>query len=311
LGELRKDYVLDRWVIVASERGARPHQFMHEEKVVAPELDFFAPGNESMTPVELDRVGDDSGWRIRVFNNKFAAARLEGQIELKTDNEFFTYSANYGEHEVIVETPDSLRQLWDFSDSELLEVYEMYNKRIGFVKLMDGIKYVNVFKNHKKDAGTSIVHSHSQLVGLNHVPQFVKDKVEATKKYDGCPYCKIVEIEKKSDRHCFENDDFVAFTPYASRFPFEIWVFPKQHLRLMSELNLKGLSEIMGKILRKLKEIDAAFNYVVHYSPDNEDLHFHIEVLPRLSKWAGFEFSGTIINKQPPEEAAKFYRGEI
>ncbi|MCX8147256.1 MAG: galactose-1-phosphate uridylyltransferase, partial [Candidatus Woesearchaeota archaeon] len=103
------------------------------------------------------------------------------------------------------------------------------------------------------------------------------------------------------------------FTPYASRFPFEIWVFPKYHIRSITELDdakLMELADIMERILKKLKDLNAPYNYVVHNAPDNQDLHFHIEILPRLATWAGFEFSGTIINTMSPEDAAKFYRGE-
>ena len=123
-------------------------------------------------------------------------------------------------------------------------------------------------------------------------------------------YGKVLEIEKNSTRKCFENNDFVAFCPYASRFPFEVWIFPKENLQQLYQCNYKALAEILGKVLKKLKELNAAYNFTLNYAPKGEHLRFHIEVLPRLATWAGFEMFGTVINSEPPEEAAKFYRGE-
>jgi len=310
MGELRKDYILDRWVIIATERGKRPHQFVSEDKDEKPEVDFFARGNEDKTPPEMFRHDDDNGeWSLRVFPNKFPAVKAEGNYNIETHNKFYTFAAAFGDHEVLVETPDD-RQLWDLSVDEIKRTLDGYVEVYNRLKEKEGVKYVQIFKNHGKKAGTSIVHSHSQIIAYNVVPGVVVEEVEANKANGSCAYCEIIEREKGSDRRCFENDNFVAFTPYASRFPFEIMVFPKAHLKTLEECNLDALAEIMKKILEKLKSLNASFNYMLHYAPTGEDLHFHIEILPRLSTWAGFEFNGTIINAMPPEEAAKYYRGE-
>ena len=321
MGELRKDYILDRWVIIASERGKRPHEFKKEKaQPEDPKRCFFCPGNESMTPPEIMRLENDNPrtkkqwpWKMRVFPNKFMAVKAEGKSEIKTDNQFYTFSDNYGRHEVIVETPDYTKQLWDLKTKEIRQLLDIYCNRIDGIGKISGIKYVCVFKNSGKDAGTSIIHSHSQVIAYNKVPEFIKQKVDASKNYPSCPYCSIISREKGSYRRCYENGSFVAFTPYASRFPFEIWIFPKDHIRSIVDLDAskKGhLADIMAKILIKLKRLNAPYNYVIHNAPKDQDLHFHIEVLPRLATWAGFEMFGTVINAMPPEEAAKFYRGE-
>ena len=129
-----------------------------------------------------------------------------------------------------------------------------------------------------------------------------------------CPYCDIINVEKQSFRRCFENNNFIAFTPYASRFNFEIWVFPKLHLKSITEMQdeqLFDLATILKSILIKLKELNAPYNICLFYSPDESDLHFHIEICPRFSTWAGFEIlTNDIINPISPEDAATFYRGE-
>lgn len=317
--ELRKDYILDRWVIIATGRGKRPHEFRTEDNIYAddkgPENCFFCPGNESMTPREIGRVGDgQGGWKLRWFANKFAAVDKRGDPEVKTDNTYFTYSDAYGNHEVIVETPDHDRQLIDLSEDELAELFKVYARRIEELTNQPKTGYVCVFKNEGKKAGTSIVHSHSQLISLNIVPPEVRAKVEASKRFDSCPYCDIIRQEAKGHRHVHEDDNTVTFTPYASRFNFEVWIFPKSHYRTLidfSDDELFDLAAAVKRVLRKIKELNANFNMVLYYAPKGEDLHFHIEILPRISTWAGFELgSGVTINVVSPEDAASFYKGE-
>ncbi|MBN2111870.1 DUF4931 domain-containing protein [Candidatus Woesearchaeota archaeon] len=310
MGELRKDYVLDRWVIISTGRSKRPRQFKKLEAHHV-EVDFFAPGNEHMTPPEIGRIGTGSKWQMRWFDNKFPALEQDVKNGIETHNKYFTFSGNYGYHEVVVETPRLDKQLSDLTVKQIETLLNVYCERIDDLSKKPNIKYVCVFKNHGKEGGTSILHSHSQIMALNHIPNEVRNEVEACKRYSSCPYCEIISTEKQSDRRCFENNDFVAFAPYASRFNYEIWVFPKKHARTLKETNLGSLAEIMKKILKKIKSLGADYNYYLHYAPEGDDLHFHIEVAPRLATWAGFELgSGDTINSVSPEDAAKFYRGE-
>ena len=143
------------------------------------------------------------------------------------------------------------------------------------------------------------------------VPPEIQNKVNAVRKFISCPYCAVVESEKNSGRKCFENADFIAFTPYAPRFNYEIWILPKQHISRLENVNFAGLAEIVSMVLRKVHEGNLDYNMMVQYSPKGEDLHLHIEVCPRSAIWAGFELgSGIIINSVSPEDAAKWYRGE-
>ncbi|MFH1408878.1 MAG: DUF4931 domain-containing protein [Nanoarchaeota archaeon] len=312
--ELRKDYLLDRWVIVSEVRAKRPRDFKKKAvKANEENICFFCPGHEHLTPPEIMRVGGRK-WRFRVFPNKFPAVSEEGWPHIKTDNTYFTFGAAYGRHEVIVETSDHDQQLWDLTGDDISELFRIYDLRIQALSRLQHTEYVALFKNHGKEGGTSLIHSHTQLLSINMVPIVVQHKLEATLRHGHCPYCEIIHVEKNSYRRCFENDDFVAFTPYASRFNFEIWVFPKKHLSALNQLmpaQRSSLGDIMQKILAKLKSINASYNYFLHYAPQGKDLHFHIEVTPRLATWAGFEYcTGITINSVSPEEAAKFYRGE-
>jgi len=312
LGELRKDYVLDRYVIISTDRAKRPDQFKQEiKKQQQDDICYFCPGNEHMTPPEIERFPEQSkDWQIRVFPNKFAAVKPEGKFDITTDNYFYTFSDAFGYHEIIVGTPKHDEILADVSEEHLANLFKVFKKRIQVNMNSDNIKYVSVFKNKGVAAGTSIYHSHCQLISYNIVPEIILEKEAALKKHKECPYCYILQIEKNSHRRCFENKDFVAFTPYASRFPFEIWVMPKRHILNITDFSDQEfvyLAEIMKKILMKLKELNANYNFYLQYGV--EKMHFHIVIAPRLSTWAGFELSTqTIINSMPPERAAEFYR---
>ena len=311
--ELRKDYIRDRWVIINPKRGLRPHQFKEESKPASAskETCFFCPGNEKLTPDEIGRIPDGKSWKMRWFDNKFAVVSLEGNPHPRTDNRYFTFGSAYGKHEIVVETPDHIKQLWDLDKNDLFALFKVYNERIEELGKIPHIKYVSVFKNHGKGAGTSLEHSHSQIVAYNMLPSKIQKEIEAIKNYDHCPYCDIINIEKDSLRQVWVNENVVAFCPYASRFQYGAWIFPRRHVSRLSEMRddeLRDFVTALAKVLKKLKSINADFNYFLNYSPEGHDLHFHVRINPRLSIWAGFEYStDAIINTVSPEDAAKFY----
>ncbi len=310
MGELRKDYILDQWVLITEKRGKRPHEFKQAKPVIKEGICYFCPGNEDKTPPEIGRIGNDK-WLVRWFENKFPAVDQAGHPGTKTDNRFYTYGDAYGHHTIIVETRDHNKQLCDLTVPEIVRVFDAYQNRIDELNQKYGVAYVNVFKNHGPMAGTSIVHSHSQVITTDIIPSRILAEALACSKFTSCPYCDIIQREKDSERRCYENNSFVAFAPYASRYNFEIWIFPKQHARHLHETNLHDLADILKKVLTKLHELNVSYNYALHYAPKDHDLHFHIEVYPEIAVWGGFERgSNMIINAVPPEKAAQFYRGE-
>lgn len=315
--ELRKDYILDRWVILAPSRKKRPRDFARQASDVSSGSCAFCRGNEKLTPKETGRISGKGGsWSMRWFPNLFPAAEEDGQKDVRTDNTFYTFAAAYGSHEIIVETPEHGRQLWGFDEKEVLQLLKVYLARISELSKMGAAKYVAVFKNHGAEGGASLAHSHSQVTSINVLPQQVREEAAAMKNYPSCPYCSIIGTEKGSYRRCFENSHAVAFTPYASRFNFEIWILPKRHFRQLSDATteeLAGISQLLQQTLSKLKGLNSPYNFVLHYLPAaaGDDFHFHIEIQPRFSVWAGFEFNTEIvINSVTPEDAARFYRGE-
>jgi len=309
--ELRKDYILDRWIIVSEKRGSRPKQFKKIESKKEG-FCFFCSGNESTTPKEIGRISDKQGkWKIRWFPNKFAAVLAEGSPKFKKSG-IYEHGNAYGYHEVIVETNDHKKQLPDLTKSHLADVLKVYKERIEKLEKKKGIKYVLVFKNSGAKGGTSLIHSHTQLAAYNKIPQLVQDEVKASIKKGKCEYCNIIKKEAKSKRWIKQNKNFVAFCPYASRFNYEAWIFPKKHIKNITEMNdneINDLAELLKHILVKINKITDSYNFFLHYAPKGKDLHFHIEVCPRIATWAGFELgSNDIINSVSPETAAKYYR---
>ncbi len=310
--EIRKDYILDRYVIISEGRGKRPVQFREEIGEVDDKICDFCPGNENLTPKEIAHIG--TPWKIRVSPNKFPAVAEVGNANIRTDNIFYTFADAYGSHEVVIETNDHKKQLWDLSKEDVVDILGVYRQRINELSQHKNTKYVLIFKNHGKKGGTSLVHSHTQLTSFSFIPPFIQEKITAAKKFTYCPYCEIIQREKDSHRRCFENNSFIAFAPYASRFNFEIWVLPKHHLTSMNDFDdtkMHDLADLMKQILAKLKQLKCSYNYFIHYSPAGENLHFMVEICPRIATWAGFELgSNIIINSVSPEMAARFYRGE-
>jgi UDPglucose--hexose-1-phosphate uridylyltransferase len=311
--ELRKDYILDKWVIFSDKRKNRPFNFVKEKKQATKDCVFCA-GNENKTPKTIYEVIENGKWKIRVIPNLFPAADPNGNPVISTHNKFYTFSSNYGKHEVIIETTEHGKGFASLSQEDIKKNIKVYNMRINELLKDKNIKYVCFYKNQGADAGASIDHAHSQIIAVSILPQAIAEKIAAIKKYESCPYCDIIASEKDSHRRVNENDSFVAFCPYASRFNYEVWILPKKHMRSMNDFSEKeydDLADIYKKALGKLEEKNIDYDVDWFYSPENEDMHFHVEIKPRIQKWAGFEIGyGIIINEITPEDAAKFYRGE-
>ena len=173
--ELRKDYLLDKWVIISEKRSKRPIQFKKEEDSIKQKekIDkncFFCAGNEHLTPSEIGSIKQNNHWIMRWFDNKFPAVEKKGKTNIETHNDFYTFSNAYGAHIVIVETPYHNKQLADLSKKDIAKLFNVYSILINNLEKDPNTKFVNVFKNKGKEAGASIQHSHSQIISLNKIP---------------------------------------------------------------------------------------------------------------------------------------------
>jgi UDPglucose--hexose-1-phosphate uridylyltransferase len=326
---IRQDPTTKEWVIIAAERMRRPHEY----KTVAPgrlhRTDGgpcpFCPGHEASTPGEVFRVSDPqgTGWTVRVTSNKFPALGPTGGLERREEGPLFRELDGVGAHEVIIETPVHERQLPVMTDREVADVLTAYQARYRTLRQDPRLKYIILFKNHGEAAGTSLAHSHSQLVATPVPPMTLRRKYEvAIVHYDEtgrCLYCDVAEEERKAEsRVVMETDQFLVFHPFASRVPFETWIMPKRHqpsFGQVSDEDLRELAPVLRRTLRALYDRlgDPDFNYIIHSAPaedENKDYYlWHIQILPRLSTIAGFELgSGIYISTMLPEQSAATMR---
>ena len=318
--EFRKHYFLDEWVLVSENRNKRPFDYGKEPVEEKLKKCPFCPGNESMTPNELGRVVEHGKWIIRWFNNKFGAVSLTPEKVNNYKSPLLVQEESFGIHYIIVDTNKHGISLSSLSSSHLVKLLKVYASLIDKVQAISKVKYAVLFKNHGADAGASLKHEHSQLVGITKIPKRISKEFKSFKsykrKFGRCVMCDVLNVEKKNnERIIFENNSFVALAPFASRYSLGAWLIPKRHVSLMSELTDLELSDLAGllkKLTKKLDDKNIDYNFLFHHGlKKNDGFHFYIEVMPRLNKHAGFESSGYIINSISPESAVKFYKSRI
>ncbi|HAA85483.1 MAG TPA: galactose-1-phosphate uridylyltransferase [Kosmotogaceae bacterium] len=326
--ELRKDPIMKRWVIIATERAKRPHDFVGTKEEASSSFCPFDYGNEHTTPPEIlafrpaDTEKDSPGWWVRIVANKFPALDPEAEPD-KFGHGMYDVIKGFGTHEVIVETPDHKANLATLPYKQVKEVIWAYRERYKALEKDPRVRYVLIFKNHGKDAGASLEHSHSQLIATPIVPKRVMEEIEGSREYfafrDRCIFCDMANQERlEGTRIVEENDDFVAFAPFASRFPFETWILPRVHQYNFGSIEADQIDRFAAILKSVLLRIYTAldnppYNFMLHTGISGEEgnqyYHWHLEIVPRLTRVAGFEWgSGFYINPVPPEDVGRYLR---
>jgi UDPglucose--hexose-1-phosphate uridylyltransferase len=325
--EVRQNKATREWVIFSPARGKRPHDFKRtgEQREALPAFDKacpFCPGNDHMLgPILLETVGQaHNPWQTRIIANKFPAVtphREGGRFQTG----LYMAMPGYGRHEVIIENPQHNRQVALMTAPEVEAVIETYHRR--YSDLMDDHQNMMtlIFRNHGPRAGTSLIHPHSQLISTSMVPRFIRQREEEAERYfdqwGRCVFCDILAYElKHQHRVVLENPSFGVFVPFAADVPFETWVVPKRHQSDFGQISDKektdlasALLDILSRLYHKLNDPD--YNYVVNTSPRyraaEPQLHWYLQIRPRLTTQAGFEIgSGISINPSLPEKDANF-----
>ncbi|HSG27993.1 MAG TPA: galactose-1-phosphate uridylyltransferase [Candidatus Krumholzibacterium sp.] len=326
--ELRKSPIIERWVIISTERGKRPDDFKQEKKPSKGGFCPFCLGNEDKTPPEVLAYRDPKtapnteGWNIRVVPNKFPALQIEGELDKRGDG-IYDMMRGVGAHEVLIESPDHIKNLQYLPNHHIESVFWALRERCIDLKKDSRFRYILIFKNWGEEAGASLEHSHIQIIATPIIPKRAIEEINGAKfHYDlkeRCIFCDILMQEtREQKRVIYQNDTFIALTPYASRFPFETWVLPLQHISAFEKTPTEWIPQLADIMKNVLLRLDIAldeppFNFIIHTSPCNQpDLdyyHWHIEIMPKLTRVAGFEWgSGFYINPTPPEDAARVLR---
>jgi UDPglucose--hexose-1-phosphate uridylyltransferase len=330
MSELRKDPVTGRWVIISTERRKRPTDFLHEtvRPTASDGVCPFCEGQEQMTPHEVlahRRNGsgpDTPGWDLRVVPNQFPALRVEGTLDRQGEG-LFDKMNGIGAHEVIIESPRHEDTLATLDAAAVEQVLWAARERVRDLKQDHRFRYIIIFKNHGAAAGATLDHSHSQLIALPIVPREVADEVAGAREHfrnkERCVFCDVLRQETAAERRLIAmNDDIVGLAPYASRFPFETWLLPRRHQSLFEELprhECASLAHILSDVLRRMNRTLELppYNLLIHSAPvvepASEYYHWHVEIIPKLTKMAGFEWAtGFYLNPTSPEEAAEVLR---
>src|SRR5581483_12071969 len=327
--ELRKDPVTGRWVIISTDRQKRPHDFKFERaEIIGREHCPFCPGHESSTPPEVTAYRQNGsapnqpGWDVRVVPNKYPALQVEGTFDRHGDG-MYDRMNGIGAHEVVIETPHHDRTMALMSEPEIVQVLWAYRERMLDLKRDIRLRYILIFKNQGAAAGATLEHTHSQLIALPIVPDFVREEIDGARRHftakERCVFCDIIRQEVSAGtRVILESADLVALAPYAPRFPFETWLLPRHHSSRFEEAprhEYDGLARALKSVLMRMDRTleRPAYNLIVHTSPFTDETadyyHWHIEVIPKLTKIAGFEWgTGFYINPTAPEEAARVLR---
>ena len=326
MSHLRKDPVSGVWVIVAEERAKRPIRYTLESNLAESPVCPFCPGQEESTPHALYTAASrQSGlpWGVRVVPNRYPALRVEGEVSSWPDGVFDRMSG-IGAHEVIVETPHHHDDVAVLSPEEVTDVLVAYRERIRDLKRDVRLQYILAFKNQGAMAGATLPHQHSQILATPTVPTTIEEELENTKRYfdfkGRCLFCDIIHQEQRSgDRVVYQSESVIAITPYASRFPFEVWLIPKRHSSHFENETDGVLAELAAgyrDVMRRLQvELETPpYNLLLHTGPAQvgalEHYHWHVEIIPCLQpRMAGFELgTGCFINPTPPEVAAEYLR---
>ena len=337
--EFRKDPIIDRWVVIATDRSRRPSDFTPPPLPPAPVSSVFSPGNEEKTPPEVFQIGrpdsapaNTSGWRVRVVPNKFPALSMQGDLDSHAVGMFDALNG-VGAHEVVIEHPEASWDMADAKPAEMAEVLDAYIQRNIALSNDERFRYVLTFRNAGTSAGASINHPHSQIIALPIIPKQTRDQLEVARNHYRLKrrsiFGDLVRQELESGARVVEsNQHFVVLCPYASRFPFEMQIFPmrQQHdFTRMNDDEKAALSEMLPRALKRIKVAlgNPSYNMMLQTapvtkaragSPDywgtiEQDFCWRIDILPRLTQVAGFEWgTGVYINPVAPEQAAQFLR---
>lgn len=300
--QLRKDYFLDKYVIITPARTKRPRDVVETSHREPGQKCVLCP-NSVEKDLIVDTLGGKKSWRVASILNKFPAVILQNPKA-------------YGQQEVIIETPQHGRELGAMGNKEIFEVLKMYQRRTKKLSNIKEIEYILIFKNMGGPAGASLLHAHSQIFASKKTPPDVFHELDKAQEYKirqgKSIYKDIITKELKSPRFVWQDKNVMIFCPYASMYHYETWIFPfkkRDNITELTEDELKSLTKALKLVLSKLNSFHIPYNFFMHQSIPDRDQHFYVKIQPRESIWAGLELgAGIVINSISPEKAAKFYK---
>jgi UDPglucose--hexose-1-phosphate uridylyltransferase len=322
LSEFRQNISTGEWVIVAPERTKRPADYCRErQKTQVPahsESCPFCPGNEHKCKEPVYEVKSDGKWTLRVVPNIFAAVNRQSP-PVRAKDGLYLSAGGYGEAEVIIEAPSHNADIAFMPVEQVQDVIRAYRCRFNELSEDPNIAIVNIFKNYGPTAGASLVHPHSQIIATMVSPPHITEQIfyarRAFNTWGRCVYCDMIKEELAvRKRLVMESEHFIAFCPFASKYPYEMRIMPRKHSAIFGTITPEEESDfafILQSVLRKLSLLldYPDYNYYIRSVPNSDGLvqyyHWHLAITPRLVQAAGFELGTRIyINPSLPETCA-------
>lgn len=333
--ELRKDILLGRWVAVLSESKTPSEYDLSSNDVQNDTNCILCPGRESEIPLEIMSIRkrgtskDKSGWWVKSIQSFDPVFQTEGDLGRRGLG-IYDKMNSVGANEILIESPEHTIRPEDMGPEQMARVIELYKNRLIDLQKDSRVRYILIYKNSGKDAGEIFSHPTSFLIATPVIPKKVKDELDSAKQYysykERCIFCDIIREELRvGERIILETKSFIAFCPYAAKFPFESWIIPKKHNCAFQEIDsgeVEDMGFILMSVLKRLRAVfnEPPFNYFIHTAPNmiprrnhwhtlGEDFHWHLEIIPRLRRISGFEWgSGFYILQTSPENAAKYLK---
>jgi UDPglucose--hexose-1-phosphate uridylyltransferase len=327
MSELRQDLTSGDWVLVAPGRAKRP-KFLDKKKTPR------KPTPKNKCPFEnLEKSGnwplafaypDEKHWKIAVIPNKYPAIERGTVCSVPFRHGIYHARTAVGTHRLLV-TRDHNTGFAVLAPADAARIFATIRQLHIAAAKDECAAYISSFYNYGPGAGASIWHPHYQILTLPVVPAHTVHSLRGAndyfRKFKRCVRCDIITVEKKKrSRVVAENRHAIAIVPYAAKRPFEVSILPKRHwasLRETPPAAVEGVAHLAQKVLQHIKTRlnDPDLNFFVHDTPlDGKPYpyhHWHIEVIPRTSIDAGFEFStGISINSFDPDNAAAILRGK-
>jgi UDPglucose--hexose-1-phosphate uridylyltransferase len=326
MAELRREPVARRWVVITTENPMGPEDYTALEPSLPPfesvETCAFCPGHEAMTPPEVLSLGDPpAGWSVRVVPNKFPFFHIEGEFDRRPEG-MYDVMRGLGVHEIVVESPDHQKHLATLLPSQIQKV--LLACRTRTISLARDLRFqqILILKNYP---GVYNRHPHAHLLAMPVIPKRIDEEIEGALDYyrrkERCIFCDIIKEEIASGKRVIvESPHFLAFCPFASRYPFETWVIPKTHLpdfHTLEDEMMEDLSRVLQTVFQCFYRLlaDPPYSLAVHSSPIQNrfhrvEYHWHIETRLRVGLREGFEWAtGFFVNPTAPESAAAWLRG--
>ncbi len=326
--ELRKDPLLSRWVAVMSVSKS-PGDYVIQQDNAEDGACVLCSGRENDAPPEIEAAREGNKWWARVIPNLKPILHVEGELGRRGVG-MYDRMNSVGANEIIIESPEHNRLPEDIGVEQVSRVVKIYRSRVADLEKDGRLRYILIYKNSGKGAGALYSHPHSEVMATPIIPKLIKEELDGAKQYyaykERCIFCDIMSEESRvGERVIFETKNFVAFSPFAPKFPFEFWILPKKHSCAFQDTlddEIGDLGLMLTTVLKKLRRVlgNAPYNYFIHTAPNRiprrnhwhtlgDDFHWHIEIIPRLLRKSGFEWgSDFYILTTSPEDAAKYLR---